>query len=137
MFVPTEGIGSAVAKVSRETGVPVLNMTFHEDRCVVEFAITAMATTTTKKPKVAPPPVLSGATYPEGPWEKTSIRGPHGAKQWKCGDVSATTKQLAESLGLPTNVVLQRLYNTKFITTRHSRSKFEKVNVAKRMTLGD
>lgn len=129
MFIPTEGIGSAVAKILSECGLEPVRMEFYEDRAVVEFSAASRASRRNCGPASAP------KSLPAGPWKASGKRGK--AALWKCGDVEATVEELADAHGVSKDCMRFRLQSGGFTDTRTRRSKFERNNARGRMSVSD
>lgn len=133
MFVPTEAIGSIVAKIITATGMPLETLEFREDKCVVTFTARAQAKDLKANTK-AQSAVNTNVkfTFPPGPWKKTGEPG-----IWECNGEKRQVRDLANDRGIPSSVMSQRLMANGMLDTQRNRSKFEKIAKRERLSLTD
>ena len=140
MFIPTEGIGSAIARIVKECGINLATLEFYEDKARAEFSIgtTTKVTKPTRK-------IVTSTSLPEGPWVKTKEtvaapnpggHGGHHSALYECNGVKATLGEIGEAFGVSGGVINQRFKRSGgyAVTMKHS-SKFDKVSRRKRMAL--
>ena len=130
MFVPTEGIGSAISKILKETGIRLESLEFNEDRAIAVFftdhapQAPQKVRKTARRGKPADIPPATVTDLPEGPWVKCGQSSDgHHHNIWRCGDHEATTREIAGAFGVKVNLMGVRLGNSGYAVTRKHHGK--------------